>query len=158
MPRRYNLVAAALLSAAWGAVAAPAQPPLDVSADPARVSAQIEQIRRELADGKTYVEIGSEQKLAVQAALDRLSHAFDRSGGSQLSASEQVSALSDQRAVNEILTKARDDSRLICRRQAKVGSNMLTSQCMTVAQRRRAEEAGKKGLDDLRSRTYSKEL
>ena len=138
--------------------AAMAGPPLDLAVPPQAVRDQLAQIRRDLDDGKTYVEIGSEQRHTVLAALQRIEGAYASADGTQLSEAAQVSVSDDQRAVNEILTKARDDSRLICRRQAKVGSNMLTSQCMTVAQRRRAEEGGQKGLDDLRSRTYSKEL
>lgn len=131
---------------------------LDLDAAPQAVRAQVAQIRRELDDGKTYVEIGSDQRGTVLAALQRIDSAYAASADTQLSDASRVTLTADQSLVNEILTKARDDSRLICRRDAKVGSNMLSSQCMTAAERRRVQERGKQGLDDLRSRTYSKEL
>jgi len=132
--------------------------PLDLSAPPPAVRGQIEQVRRDLDDGKTYVEIGSEQRGTVLAALQRIDAAVSASPDTQLSRAEQVRLSDDQALVNEILTKARDDSRLICRREAKVGSNMLASQCMTAAERRRVQDRGKQGLDDLRSRTPTKVL
>ena len=46
----------------------------------------------------------------------------------------------DQELVNAILTKGREDSRLLCTRETPVGSHRPTTHCQTVAERRRIQD------------------
>ena len=137
------------LLVAFGLGAANVKAPLDLTKEAADVQAQIGQIRKEMGDGQTYSEIKAEQREKVIAALGRIDGAVDRGNGKTLSPTDQVSAFNDQEVVNSILTQARADSRMICKRQKSVGSNMITPQCMTVAQRRTAREQGKQDLNDM---------
>lgn len=137
------------LCVAFGATAATARPPLDLTQPAAEVQGQIGEIHKALGDGETYSELKSDQREKVIAALGRISVAVDRGNGKTLAPNDQMTAFNDQEVVNGILTQAREDSRVICKRQKSVGSNMVTAQCMTVAQRRMAREQGKKDLNEM---------
>ncbi len=104
-------------------------------------AAQRTQILQELGDGETYSEIGPQDREKVQAALARIMTALDRAGGvDQLNDAGKLAVFNDQELVNNILTRAGDDSRLVCKRVRKTGSHMTSNQCMTVAARKRATE------------------
>ncbi|HUH90339.1 MAG TPA: hypothetical protein VLZ76_06750, partial [Lysobacter sp.] len=45
--------------------------------------------------------------------------------------------------LNQILARAADDSRLVCRRERPTGSKMPVNLCKTVAERRRVREGDK---------------
>ena len=122
------------------------KPSVDVEASFAE---QRKLIEADLADGETYAEIGAKDRELVRAALERISDALAASGGvTRLSETEKAAVINDQELVNNILTRAGDDSRLVCVREKKVGSNRVTTQCSTVAQRRRASEETRQALQD----------
>lgn len=111
---------------------------LDISASFAE---QHERIRAELADGETFSEITPQQRDDVQAALGRIETTLGKATTvAELTAQDRVDLLNDQEVVNTILTLAREDSRLICKREKKVGSHRATTQCFTVAERRKTRE------------------
>ena len=56
--------------------------------------------------------------------------------------------INDQEVINPIMTRAHPDSRMVCRRERTTGSNMPQSVCLTVAQRRKAQEDSRKALND----------
>lgn len=120
--------------------------PLDLGAG--NVAGQVAAIRRDLAEGKVYAEIGSADRLQVERALARISELDGASAGELLQV-DRVSIGNDQALVNTILTQAREDSRLICKRERSVGSNRLTSQCMTVAQRRAMQRSSQNEMTEL---------
>ncbi|MDN5781732.1 MAG: hypothetical protein L0H23_06885 [Luteimonas sp.] len=118
-------------------------------------AAQRTQILEELGDGETYSEIKPADREKVQAALARISGALDQSGGvAQLDEQQKVSVFNDQELVNNILTEAGENSRLVCKRVKKTGSHMSSNQCMTVGARNRAAEHAQ---DELR-RTPPRQL
>ena len=111
---------------------------LDISASFAE---QHEKIRAELADGETYTEITPRQREDVQTALRRIEATLGKAASvTELTAQERADLLNDQEVVNTILTVAREDSRLVCKREKKVGSHRATTQCFTVAERRKTRE------------------
>ncbi len=105
-------------------------------------------IEADLANSETYSEISSEERVTVRQALDRISSLFRTYGSIEsLSWKDRTQMFNDQEQINNILTKAGEDSRLVCRREKKVGSHRVTTQCSTVADRRRAMEQSQ---DELR--------
>ena len=133
--------------------AAPAAP-LDLHKPAPEVEAQIKTIQQQLGDGNTYSEISAEQRSEVRTALGRITAKLERRGdGLVIPERDQADAFNDQEVVNTILIKAKDDSRLVCRRERATGSNRLTSNCMTVAERRRLKEQGEKAMRDLSQRS-----
>lgn len=104
-------------------------------------------IEADLADGETYAEINPPDRAAVQEALQRIGTQLNLAGGSdKLSDAEKASVFNDQELINNILTRAGEDSRLICTREKKVGSHRTTTRCMTVGERRRAADDSEKAL------------
>ena len=88
--------------------------------------------------GEQYREISTENRSKVVAALDRIGDAFaDASSEAELAPEVRASVAADEALVNETLAEAAADSRMICRRERRVGSNMPTNVCKTAAERRR---------------------
>ncbi|WP_433852234.1 hypothetical protein [Stenotrophomonas nitritireducens] len=94
-------------------------------------------VRSDLQGGEVYSEISASDRERVIAALDRMSRAVGDGNVETLPPERRVEVFNDQELVNSVLTKARADSRLICKREKSVGSNMATTQCFTVAERER---------------------
>ena|SRR5690606_3014173 len=138
------MMLAALALVAGGAIASDEAARVDVGEG---FAAQRAQILDELGDGETYSEITSKDRAEVQAALARITTALDNAGGvDRLTESGKVEVFNDQELVNNILTRAGDDSRLVCKRVRKTGSHMTSNQCMTVAARKRATEHAQETL------------
>jgi len=111
---------------------------------------QRQAIEKKLADGKTYSEISPNQRSIVRDALSRISMVLDSAGGvDTLSEVQKTSVFNDQETINNILTKAGADSRLICDRVAPVGSHRKITSCSTVAERRRAREGSEGALRNV---------
>jgi len=140
------LALAALLLAGRALAGSGANHLLDVREAPIK---QVARIHQDLTDGTSYAEIGMEQKSQVQAALLRISSAFERYPDlGKMPAAEKVAVFNDQEAINTILTKAGEDSRVICRRETSIGSHMSSNNCMTVAERKRISDRHKRDLAD----------
>jgi hypothetical protein len=111
---------------------------------------QRQAIEKKLADGKTYTEISSNDRSMVRDALTRISMALDSAGSvDALSEMQKTSVFNDQETINNILTKAGEDSRLICDRVAPVGSHRKITSCSTVAERRRERESSEGALRNV---------
>lgn len=117
----------------------------------APVAEQIASIEKAMSSDN-YSEISMEQKSTVQQALGRIRLKMgDHQRVEELNPQARVDIFNDQEIVNTILTQARDDSRMVCRRERSTGSNMPQRVCMTVAQRREALEAARKTMRDRQS-------
>ena len=99
-------------------------------------AAQRAQIEQDLADGKTYAEITREDRAKVRESLERITGALE--------GIESIDALSDeakarvfnaQEEINQILTMAEADSRVVCSSESKTGSRRKVTTCETVAKR-----------------------
>ena len=103
-----------------------------------------------LGKGETYAEIAPADRVRVTEALDKISGLLAGAGSmEQLPEATRVEVFDQQEVVNTILTQAREDSRMICTREKKVGSHRATSSCKTVAGRRRLREETRDQLDTM---------
>ncbi|WP_313220710.1 hypothetical protein [Pseudoxanthomonas mexicana] len=101
----------------------------------------------DLDGGKVYSEITPEERSKVKEALARISGALQSSSGVQGMTDEaKARVFNDQELINSILTRAGEDSRLVCTREKVVGSHRPTTQCLTVAERRRIRENDQRNL------------
>lgn len=118
--------------------------------------AQIERIELQLNDGETYSELASEKRSEVRETLARL-RAITERYPDQASVPDgvKVEQFNDQARVNTLLTKAREDSRMVCKREKSTGSNRTTTQCMTVAQRERAKAQAQKDMSNAQRTGHS---
>jgi hypothetical protein len=146
MKRLTMAMAAAALTLAMGTAAA--GPKNKEIFEPGKPMAeQITKIEADLGDGETYSEITVDQRSQVREALGRMRGMLERSGSEgALSAANRTELFNDQQVVNGVLTRAREDSRLICKRERIVGSNMPQTQCMTVAQRERIKNSSQNNM------------
>lgn len=133
---------AMLLPVAAVAAADSSKPVLSASnMDAQAFASQREAIEKDLAGGKAYTEIDPRSRMEVQHALDRIALVLKSRGSvDAMTEDEKARVLNDQELVNNTLTQAGEDSRLVCTREKKVGSHRTTTNCMTVAERRRAME------------------
>ncbi|MEG2803767.1 hypothetical protein [Stenotrophomonas sp.] len=112
------------------------------------VAAQVDRIKAAL-NSEDYSEISQDDRARVQQALGRIQEKMDgHSLSSELNPTDRTAVFNDQELVNTVMGKAKEDSRLICRRERATGSNMQQSVCTTVAQRRRANENGRALLNE----------
>jgi hypothetical protein len=118
--------------------------------------AQMDSIEKALSDGETYAEISQEDRSKVRQALSQIATALSQSGGDTLNKAEQTKLLNEQNLVNQILGQAAADSRLICRREATIGSLRTTTQCKTVAERRREAQDAQDAMRRNPTGTYNK--
>jgi hypothetical protein len=161
---RHLFVAMLLAAAAPSALAnvpavaasATAQPHVAVAeGDFAKQRARIE---TDLADGKTYAEISQADRARVRESLARISAQLNGVASvDELSEPARVAVFNDQEIINTVLTQAAADSRLLCERVQKLGTHRRTTQCETVAERRRRSQQDRHNLQQLQSRTPSLE-
>lgn len=122
---------------------------LDVQAN--TFAEQKQSIITKLADGKTYSEISSKDRGAVTAALDRIEAKLGPAGNvDHLTMEQKVEVFNEQEVVNTLLTQARKDSRLVCKRETTVSSRIPSTQCRTVAERKRAYEEAQNLIRDVK--------
>lgn len=140
------LATAALLMCV--ATAADAAPKKEVFESGKPLAEQITRIEIELNDGETYSELGVAERGRVREALTRMRGVVDQYPEQKaLPESARMALFNDQQVVNTVLTQAREDSRLICKREKAIGSNFPVTQCMTVAQRERIKAQAQGRMD-----------
>ena len=112
-----------------------------VALDKGDFATQRAAIEKDLADGKTYVEISSAERGKVTDALARMTTLLD--GGKTpdaLTADEKVELYNQQEIVNTALTRAASDSRVVCTREVATGSHRKVTTCATYAERTRRRQ------------------
>lgn len=101
-------------------------------------------IERDLAEGEKYAELAADDLARVRASLDRMQRLIEAAGAvATMAPDDRVELFNEQETVNQVLTSAAEDSRLVCQRERPTGSMRAVSHCMTVAERRRAREAAR---------------
>ena len=114
-------------------------------------------IMNDLQGGEVYSEISAENRMRVVDALGRIDALLGKGGHASLPDKDKIEVFNDQDLIKTLLTQAREDSRLVCRRERPVGSNRPQNICITVAARRQARENGADALRDLRVSTVKVE-
>lgn len=143
-----------LLLASAGVFASDNTKGLDVGSQ-AGFEAQASAIHKDLADGTTYSELSDAQRVDVNAALERIGTALSSHGGiAALPEAARLRVFNDQELVNTILTKGREDSRMMCDRETPIGSHRPHVICKTVAERRRDRERSQDALRGAQSPVY----
>lgn len=106
-------------------------------------------IDQALAEPELYAEMDRGTRASLQASLDAMAARLEASGGlSAMSEAERSALAAEADQVNEALETARHDSRIVCTREATMGSNRTRRVCLTVAQRRRQSGDGQRMRED----------
>lgn len=144
----------AISAATW---AAPKQDESKVGFEPSTFADQRRALESEIATGERYREIVGEDREAVMAALDRMAaNLANVQSLNELDAEAKLAVFNDQELINNILTRAAADSRLICKRETPTGSRMPTNICKSVAQRRREHDAARDMMTGAQQRSTIK--
>jgi hypothetical protein len=112
--------------------------------------AQKQVILKDIKDDTVYAEISYNDTKLVRDALDRMSVALGGvSGLGEMTEEQRGDLYNDQNLVNTILTMAENDSRQVCRRRGRLGTNFKVTTCETVKERRERQEADRLAIDKL---------
>lgn len=85
--------------------------------------------------GERFAELDKTGLEDVLEAFDRMQAVVDEAGSlDALDPDEKVALFNDQELINGILTEARRDSRITCKRSRTVNSRIKTSECHTFAE------------------------
>lgn len=109
---------------------------LDLSRSPIGVQQQL--VLKTINDDSKYSEMTKNDRATVEAALLEISEIL--AGGksvASLDAQSKQKVDIHQDEVNRLLAKAFRDSRLVCTKEAPLGSNMMKRVCKTAAARAR---------------------
>ncbi len=107
-------------------------------------------ITSQLQTSETYVEITPDQSKRALTLMTEMSAIIARSGSiAALPPLPRVDVFNRQEELNQILARAAEDSRVICRRERPTGSKMPINNCLTLAERRKNREDGKKYLREI---------
>ncbi|MBS0576122.1 MAG: hypothetical protein JSS45_06840 [Proteobacteria bacterium] len=107
---------------------------------------QFETLRTQVSKGMAdhddkFREISADDQKKLAETLDRMEQRWQSAvDGGTLSQAQQVEMMNDQEVVATILDKGAADSRVVCERVPKLGSNLPKSVCKTVGERRREME------------------
>lgn len=101
-------------------------------------------IIREVDRGDLYREMTDAQRKSLFAELDQIAALMGAS--SSPSQGDQAVLQRLQNSVNALLAQVAEDSKLVCRRERGLGSNIPTRVCQTVAARRRQEAAAREEI------------
>lgn len=144
----YRIMTIALLLGLFGAVAAKPEKVAVQMDRQGSVAEQMRQVETALA-APDYAELSAEDRGQVQQALSRIrQHMGERQTVQELPPQLQAEVFNEQERINTLMARGHDDSRQICRYERTTGSNMPRSRCLTVAQRRKAQEDSRKALND----------
>ncbi|NND44717.1 MAG: hypothetical protein HKN58_05300 [Xanthomonadales bacterium] len=107
-------------------------------------------ILEDIKSDTVYREISHQDANIVRDALDRMSaYLSDVEDLSEMTENQRATLFNEQELVNTILTMAENDSRTVCRRRGRLGTNFKTTTCETVAERRERQEADRMAIDQM---------
>jgi len=107
-------------------------------------------ILKDISDDVIYNEISHKNANLVREALNRMSEKLAGvQNAEELDQNKLVELYNEQNLVNTILTMAENDSRQVCRRRSRLGTNFKTTTCETVAERRERQAADRLAIDKI---------
>ena len=110
-------------------------------ASPAAFAESRALIERAVRESEQYRDLQEVDRRALFKALDRMERTLAGIRGvDELDDRTRTQLYNDQELINNVLTQARDDSRMICKREKKVGTHRITNICITAGERRRQKQ------------------
>ncbi|MGO4222833.1 hypothetical protein AB4Y64_13395 [Lysobacter sp. TAF61] len=129
-------------------VARAADKPFDTVA----VMEKQDRIRLNVASGAAgFSELSADKRSELQQRQAALSQTIKGRSYADLTTEERSKASADIAWIDEVAAQAADE-RLVCERTKKAGTNRVERVCMTVAQRREAQQRARETLQDGGSR------
>jgi hypothetical protein len=105
-------------------------------------------VRRQMESGGRYQYVKPEERTKVDTALAEMSTIFAANESvASMPEETKIKLFNDQEVVNSILTQ-RDGERVICKKEAPVGSHIPITSCHTYAQEVEARDGTKKQMNE----------
>jgi hypothetical protein len=141
----FGAVAALATSFVWAD--APVKDP--VKADTAeKFAAVASEVRGDMEPNGRYEFISPDGRTRVESDLDAMTALLQKSHSvSEMAPADKVTLLNLQENLNGILTKS-DSNRLVCERNAPLGSHIQGTSCQTYGQVERRRRESQKYMDD----------
>lgn len=103
-------------------------------------------------DTDRYSEISPQQKRKVIDALDRIDARLGSPAGSdKINDDDRVAIFNDQELVNTIMSRAVEDSRMYCEREAPLGTHRIRTVCLTMATWMERERSGQTAMHTVQT-------
>jgi hypothetical protein len=105
-------------------------------------------VRRQMESGGRYQYVKPEERTKVDTALAEMSTIFAANESvASMPEETKIKLFNDQEVVNSILTQ-RDGERVICKKEAPVGSHIPITSCHTYAQEVEARDGTRKQMNE----------
>jgi hypothetical protein len=106
-----------------------------------------EGVREQIKPGGRYEYVNDKERFTIGQKLDDMNTLFsDHDSVASMSQQDKIQLFNDQETVNSILTK-RDGERVICKKEAPIGSHIPITTCHTYAQEQDAHKANAQQVD-----------
>ena len=104
-------------------------------------------VRKEMEGGGRYEYVKAEERKTVDEKLTQISALFDQTGSvEKMTQDQKIALFNAQETVNSILTQ-RDKDRVICKKEAPIGSHIPITSCHTYGQEVEARQGTRDQLD-----------
>jgi len=105
-------------------------------------------VRKEMEQGGRYQYVKPDERNQIDAKLAEMGTLFAESGSvASMKEDTKIKLFNDQEVVNSILQQ-RDGERVICKKEAPVGSHIPVATCHTYAQEVEARSGSQKQMQD----------
>ena len=105
-------------------------------------------VRKEMEQGGRYQYVKADERVQIDAKLADMGTLFAENGSvSGMKEDAKIKLFNDQEVVNSILQQ-RDGERVICKKEAPVGSHIPVASCHTYAQEVEARSGTQKQMQD----------
>lgn len=120
-----------------------------VKADTREAFDSVEQnVRKNMAPGGKYEFVKPDERRTIEKKLGEMDALFNQAGSvANMKEDQKIALFNAQETVNSILT-LRDRDRVICKKEAPVGSHIPVTTCHTYGQEIEARQGTQKQLDD----------
>jgi hypothetical protein len=105
-------------------------------------------VRQEMEEGGRYEYVNQAERKTIDRKLTEMTTLFEQAGSvAAMKEDQKIALFNAQETVNSILTR-RDRDRVICKKQAPVGSHIPVTSCHTYGQEEDARRDTRKKLND----------
>lgn len=146
--RLRNIVLGSILLAVSPLVLAKEKEPVSRIDNGLPVAEQMAQVEALLVH-EDYAELGADGRRQVREAIANIHRLMDgHESIQQVHPDRRVDIFNEESTINQLMTQAAADSRMICRREKTIGSKLPTQVCATAAAFRRAASDSQRMLRD----------
>lgn len=112
------------------------------AADSAAFNAQVSRLHEQMQPGERYGDVGEHDRAEIERNLALLRPLFDARGSvAAMNDDDRVVVLNAQERINALL-EGNDGDRMVCTREAQMGTRFRTTTCMTVRERANLKKIG----------------